>query len=53
VTLKELSSGKAVGRPQDRAGASLNMRQQPGSDGFEIAREIELGDRFAVAGVGP
>src|SRR6185437_16760561 len=37
----------------DRARPSLQMTDHPGSDRFEIAREIELGHSFAIAGVRP
>ena len=43
----------AIGRPHDRAGPALDMGHHPGADGFEIAREIQLGHRLAVAGIGP
>ena len=43
----------AVGRADDRARPALEMADHPVADRLEIAREIELGDGLAVAGVRP
>src|SRR5579872_3335346 len=53
VALEELLTVNAVGRADDRTGPSPQMRHDPFADRFVVAGEIELGDRLAVAAVGP
>ena len=54
VALEELLLAvDAVGHADDRARPALDVADHPGADRFVVARQIELGDRLAVAGVGP
>ena len=43
----------AVGCAHQRAGPPLDMRQHPAAYRFIIACQFQLGDRFAVTGIGP
>ena len=42
MTLKELLASDAVGCPDDRTGAALNVVEHPRSHGLEVTSEIEL-----------
>jgi hypothetical protein len=53
MALKELQTGKPVGRANDRTRAALNMANHPGSDFLVIMGEIKFGYRFAVARTQP
>ena len=46
VALEELLAIDAIGRADDGARPSLEMLDHPGTDLFEIGREIALGDRL-------
>ncbi len=50
---KNVLAVDAIGRANDGAGAAADVLDQPVADGFEVAREIELGDGLAGAIVGP
>ena len=50
---KKRLAADAVGRADDRAGPALDVRHHPVADRLVVVRQVELGDRLAVAGVGP
>jgi hypothetical protein len=49
MSLKELIAGDAVGCPDDRTGAALNVVEHPRSHGLEITSEMALSRRFGLA----
>ena len=49
MSLKPFFVIDAVRSADDRAGATLEVLDHPGSDAFEVAGEIELGDRCTFA----
>lgn len=53
VSLEELLTTDAVRRPDDGAWPSLDMVDQPWTNGLMIVREILLGDRLTVICIGP
>ena len=44
VALKELFGADTIRQPDQRAGATLEMRQHPLADVFVVAREVDLGE---------
>jgi hypothetical protein len=53
MALEELLATNSIGRANDRARSSLDMVDQPRPNRFMIARQIDLGNRFAITGIRP
>src|SRR3954452_1322752 len=53
MALEEAFALDAVGRADQRAWPALEVNDHPFADGFEVAREIQLGDGIAIAVVRP
>ena len=53
MALEELLAAISIGGANDRTRPAFDMIDQPRSNRFVIARQVERGDRLVVAGIRP
>ncbi len=53
VTLKEQLTPDSIGRPNNGARPTFDVRDHPGANSLVVARKIKLGDLFTIATVRP